>query len=244
MTDVAWLTPAWPAPVNVHAATTLRSGGTSVGPYEGCNLALHVGDDAVAVHENRRRVRHALRLPAEPVWLDQVHGTTVVDADQAPVAPQADAAVSRAAGSVCVVMTADCLPVLFCSRDGQRIGAAHAGWRGLVGGVLGATVAALGEPRELLAWLGPAIEPEAFEVGPEVAEAFIARDPANAAAFERNGRGRFQADLYRLARIELQGLGVSAIYGGGLRCHADAGRFFSHRRGAPTGRMATLIWRT
>jgi YfiH family protein len=244
MSDLAWLTPDWPAPANVRAAVTLRSGGVSQGPYASLNLALHVGDDPGAVLENRRRLREALRLPSEPVWLEQVHGTTVFDATVATeTPPSSDAAVCREPGRVCVVMTADCLPVLFCSQDGQRIGVAHAGWRGLAGGVLAATIDALGGPHELLAWLGPAIEPEAFEVGEDVVSAFTSRHPDNERAFVRNSRGRFQADLYRLARMELQRLGVRAIHGGGLRCYADAERFFSHRRGAPTGRMATLIWR-
>ncbi len=243
MNGVGWLTPEWPAPAHVKAATTLRAGGVSVGPYDSFNLALHVGDDPAAVHENRRRLREALHLPSEPQWLEQVHGTVVANADEDLPTPAADAAVSFRPGRVCVVMTADCLPVLFSSRNGQRIGVAHAGWRGLVSGVLENTVRALGPSADLLAWLGPAIEPEAFEVGGEVGEAFLARDGANAAAFTANTRGRFQADLYELARIELRRLGVGEIHGGGWRCYADQERFFSHRRGAPTGRMATLIWR-
>ena len=242
VTERSWLTPHWPAPPHVHAASTLRHGGVSSGSYDSLNLALHVGDDPAHVRHNRERLRAMLGLPSEPLWLEQVHGANVVTTGLTGPTPQADAAVSFDASQVCVVMTADCLPVLFCSRDGAGIGAAHAGWRGLAGGVLEATVNALGGPRELLAWLGPAIEPESFEVGPEVRDAFIERDADNHAAFTANARGRFQADLYQLARIELHRLGVNAIYGGGWRCFNDSARFFSHRRGAPTGRMATLIW--
>lgn len=238
-----WIEPDWPAPCKVRAASTLRIGGVSEGDFASLNLAVHVGDDANAVTENRRRLQAALKLPAQPLWLDQVHGINVVEAKAQSVPPPADAAVSRTANQVCVVMTADCLPVLFCDRDATRVGAAHAGWRGLVGGVLGATVAALDTaPGKLLAWLGPAIEQAAFEVGDEVREQFLARDAGNAAAFVSNARGRWHADLYALARRELGRLGVTEIYGGGFRCYADAARFFSYRRETRTGRMATMVW--
>ena len=270
---LSWLEPDWPAPANVRAAVSLRAGGVSEGPYASLNLAAHVGDDPAVVAENRRRLRAALALPAEPLWLDQVHGNVVAEADQArnavpagPVAiapPTADAAVAHSPGQVCVVLTADCLPVLICDRHGTHVAAAHAGWRGLAGGVLDATVAALvstervseraterttgrttgrTRPAELIAWLGPAIEPEAFEVGDEVREAFLARDRAHETAFSRNARGRWQADLYRLARRELLRLGVGEVHGGGFRCHADRERFYSYRRDGRTGRMASLIW--
>ncbi len=238
-----FLIPDWPAPANVRAASTLRTGGASEGSFASFNLALHVGDDPAAVAENRRRLREYLRLPSEPVWLNQVHGTQVVEAIAQPSPPMADGCVARSPGQVCVVMTADCVPVLFCGRQGTRVAAAHAGWRGLVGGVLAQTVAALAAPpQELLAWLGPAIEQPAFEVGEEVREQFIARDPANACAFDRNERGRWQADLNVLARQELMRLGVQQIHGGGFGTYADAGRFFSYRREPKTGRMASLVW--
>ncbi len=237
------VTPDWPAPANVRSAVTLRTGGVSTGDYASFNLATHVGDDAAAVTENRRRLRDSLQLPAEPAWLNQVHGVNVVEAQPQQVPPTADAAVARTAGQVCVVMTADCLPVLFCDRSGTRVGAAHAGWRGLVGGVLDQTIKAMEiAPQNLLAWLGPAIEQDAFEVGGEVREQFIARDPGNAAAFAGNARGRWQADLYGLARRELTRLGVGDIYGGGFNVFADHERFFSYRRQPTTGRMATLVW--
>ncbi|MBL8268399.1 peptidoglycan editing factor PgeF [Steroidobacter sp.] len=239
-----WITPDWPAPPQVKAAATLRTGGVSEGAFSSLNLGSHVGDEPAAVLENRRLLRAALRLPAEPAWLNQVHGIQVVDANAAPPAPPAaDASTAFGPGAVCVVMTADCLPVLFCDRQGTRVGAAHAGWRGLAGGVLGATIKALGvPPAQLLAWLGPAIEQNAFEVGEEVHEAFSKLAAENAAAFKVNARGRWQADLYQLARNELARLGVTAVYGGGFECFADNKRFFSYRRASRTGRMASLAW--
>jgi len=243
MSGSQFIRPDWPVPANVRAASTLRGGGVGNGPFASFNLATHVGDDYASVAENRRRLRAELQLPAEPVWLNQVHGIHVVDAVAQVSAPTADASVARSPGQVCVVMTADCLPVLFCDRQGTRVAAAHAGWRGLVGGVLAQTIAALAtSPQELLAWLGPAIEQPAFEVGEEVREQFVARNPANASAFDRNDRGRWQADLYALARQELTQLGVQQIHGGGFCTHADAERFFSYRREQRTGRMASLVW--
>jgi polyphenol oxidase len=248
-----WITPDWPAPPQVKAAATLRTGGVSKGAFESLNLGTHVGDEPAAVAENRRLLRAALGLPGEPSWLNQVHGSAVVDASAADIKQSAqgsvetpataDASIARGPGGVCVVMTADCLPVIFCDRAGSRVGAAHAGWRGLAGGVLGATIDALATPpSQLLAWLGPAIEPDAFEVGDEVREAFLQISADNAAAFRANARGRWQADLYQLARNELARLGVTAVYGGGFESFADSKRFFSYRRENRTGRMATLVW--
>lgn len=244
MTSPQWIAPDWPAPARVKAAATLRTGGVSEGTFASFNLGAHVGDDASAVAENRRLLGAALQLPVEPSWLNQVHGTTVVNAaDAVATKPSADASVAFGPGAVCVVLTADCLPVLFCDRAGTRVAAAHAGWRGLVGGVLEQTITALGvPPAELLAWLGPAIEQDAFEVGPEVLEQFVARDPTNATAFQANTRGRWQADLYQLARNELARLGVPSVHGGGFKCFADSKRFFSYRRESRTGRMATAVW--
>lgn len=240
--------PDWPAPPNVCALSTMRAGGSSKGAYASMNLALHVGDDAHRVLKNRRRLIDRYSLPAEPVWLEQVHGTTVAalgsaaDTDVAP--PQADGAWTDSAGVVCSVMTADCLPVLLCDAAGTRVGIAHAGWRGLAGGVIDATVAAMtaGTPGTLIAWLGPAISQAAYEVGPEVRAACIGHDPAAAAAFKANAHGRWQADLYTIARSALARAGVAAVYGGDFCTKRDARRFFSHRREAPCGRMASLIW--
>lgn len=232
----------WPAPRHVRACVSLRAGGISCDAYASLNLADHVGDEDAAVAENRRRLVESLRLPAEPAWLEQVHATRVVDLD-APWSGPADAATTRRVGTVCAVLTADCLPVLFSDCRGKRVAAAHAGWRGLASGVLKHTVAAMQcAPSDLLVWLGPAIAQAAYEVGDEVRAAFVALNDASASAFQQNARGRWQANLYELARLELAGLGVDAIYGGGLCTWTDAARFFSHRRQAPCGRMASLIW--
>jgi polyphenol oxidase len=247
-----WIAPNWPAPPNVKAAATLRTGGVSQGPFASLNLAQHVGDDPIAVEKNRQLLKAALQLPAEShiTWLNQVHGTQVITAASSARGtasanpPTGDASVAIAPGEVCAVMTADCLPVLFCDRQGTRVAAAHAGWRGLAGGILKETMQAFSgiEPADVLAWLGPAIEQEAFEVGAEVREQFLALGADNAGAFVLNDRGRWQADLYQLARNELARLGVTAVYGGGFRCFADSERFFSYRRENRTGRMATLVW--
>ena len=237
--------PDWPAPDRVRACTTTRTGGVSVGPFASLNLAAHVGDAAVAVTANRGRLRAALDLPAEPLWLSQVHGCGAVSADAAApgAPPEADAAVSRQPGHVCAVLTADCLPVLLCDRAGTVCAAVHAGWRGLYQGVLEATLARLGVPgAELLAWLGPAIGPARFEVGPEVRAAFVSQEPAAACAFRAGVGDRWHADLYALARLRLAAAGVSAVSGGGLCTASDPARFFSYRRDGVTGRMATLIW--
>lgn len=235
--------PQWPAPANVRAVSTTREGGASGPPYDSLNLAGHVGDAAAAVQENRRRLYRQLSLPAEPFWLEQVHGIRVVEAGGSAPQPSADASFSRRPGAVCAVMTADCLPALFCDLDGSVVAAAHAGWRGLAGGVLEATVAALDvDPARLLAWLGPAIGPGAFEVGAEVREAFLAGHPQAAAAFVAQPDGRWLADLYRLAGIRLRAAGVTAIHGGGFCTYSERERFYSFRRDRVTGRMASLIW--
>jgi YfiH family protein len=237
-----FLRPDWPAPAGVRAAVTTRQGGVSRGPYATLNLALHVGDDPAAVAENRARLRAALELPAEPAWLEQAHGTGVAVLPGARAGP-ADAAVTFTQGPVCAVLVADCLPVFLASRAGDRVGIAHAGWRGLAAGVVEATVAALDcEPAALVAWLGPAIGPAAFEVGGEVRDAFIARDAGADAAFRPGRAGRWLADLPALARRRLAAAGVAAVTGGGLCTHTDASRFFSYRRDGATGRMAALAW--
>jgi purine-nucleoside/S-methyl-5'-thioadenosine phosphorylase / adenosine deaminase len=243
--DLEVLTPEWRVAPTVRAAFTLRSGGVSAAPFDSLNLGAHVGDVAAAVAENRRRVRLRLGLPAEPAWLEQVHGTRVADLDGsgAEARAPADAVLTRAPGRVCVVQVADCLPVLFAARDASAVAVAHAGWRGLAAGVLEATVARLGVlPANLCAWLGPAISARHFEVGCEVREAFLARDPGSGAAFELNARGRWQCDLAALARRRLKALGVAEV-SGGLGCtYADSARFFSFRRDGRCGRMAALIW--
>jgi len=240
---IQWIQPDWPAPSNVRAASTLRLGGVSTAPFDSLNLALHVGDDPSRVDENRRRVKKTLQLPAEPCWLQQVHGVEVINAATYSVPAVADACLATEPAKVCVVMTADCLPVLFCNRDGTRVAAAHAGWRGLAAGVLVNTVQALKcLPSELIAWIGPAIGPAAFEVGDEVRTTFIDSDAVNAACFTRNSRERWMADLYQLACNELARLGVQDIFVEQACTVTDASQFFSYRRDGQTGRMASMIW--
>ena len=232
----------WPVPAHVNAWVTERAGGVSKAAYSSLNLASHVGDDSLDVFENRRRLKYGLQLPDEPCWLEQVHGKAIANFDEA-WSGAADGAVSTRAGFVCAVLTADCLPVLLTDRKGRRVGVAHAGWRGLARGVLASVVAAMKTPaRDLTVWLGPAIGAQAYEVGDDVRNALIESDPRFSAAFAANERGRWQADLYALARLHLKALGVTEIYGGGLCTFSAADRFFSHRREAPCGRMATLIW--
>ena len=247
LAPIGVLTPEWPAPPNIRAVFTLRTGGVSGPPFDSLNVGAHVGDEAAAVAENRRRVRAALRLPDEPAWIEQVHGIEVLDLDAATTPAErsrcADVAVTRRPNQVCVIQVADCLPVLLTHRDGSAVAAAHAGWRGLAAGVLEATVASLAvEPAELIAWLGPGIGPAHFEVGDEVRSAFLAQDAAAMGAFIRNPRGRWLCDLSDLARRRLAALGVEAVFGGEWCTYADASRFFSYRRDGRCGRMAALIW--
>jgi YfiH family protein len=237
------LHPDWPAPERVRAAVTTRLGGVSSGGFAELNLAAHVGDDPSHVERNRRRLRESLALPADPAWLAQVHGRDIVDLDRGAANPSADGAVTRRPGVVCAVMTADCVPVLLAEPQGLVVGAAHAGWRGLAAGVIGAAVAAMRTPTErLLAWIGPAICAQHYEVGQEVCDALIGASPGAQRALTRNAGGRWQADLVALTRMILADCGVTRIYGGGVCTFGDEARFFSHRREAPCGRMAALIW--
>jgi polyphenol oxidase len=241
----SFLAPDWPVLSRVRAAFTLRAGGVSRAPFDSLNVARHVGDDPEAVGANRARIARLLALPAEPDWLEQVHGTAVADLDQALRVQRADAAVAHRAGRICAVQVADCLPVLLAAHNGSAVAAAHCGWRGLASGVLEAAVRALGvAPGELCAWLGPAIGPAAFEVKGEVRAAFLAHDAQAAAAFTANARGRWQCDLFALARQRLAALGVRAVFGGGRCTYSDPERFFSFRRDGQCGRMAALIWLT
>ena len=237
-----WIEPDWPAPPQVRAFVTTRNGGGSGEPYASLNLGTRVGDEPAAVARNRAVVRAV--VPAEPKWLRQVHGTRVVEADRAQPEPEADAAFTHAVNTVCVVQIADCMPVLFCDQQGERVAIAHAGWRGLSSGVLDATIGALGvAPARLLAWLGPAIGPTAFEVGSDVLQAFGANaNGATNAAFKPLREGKWLADLYALARLRLSEAGVTAVSGGGLCTFNDRTRFFSHRRDGVSGRQAAFIW--
>ncbi len=238
-----WIAPDWPSPRNVRALITTRAGGLSRGPYASFNLGLRTGDDPQAVAANRAALRAT--LPQEPKWLKQVHGSRVIDADAEVAFSAADAAVARHPGTVCAVLIADCVPVLLADRAGTTVAIAHAGWRGLAAGVVENTVRAMHrEPGELLAFLGPGIGPGAFEVGPDVRDAFVNADPGAADAFAPHAPGKWLADLFALARRRLQCAGVADVYGGGICTYSHAGRFFSYRRERTTGRMAALIWRS
>jgi YfiH family protein len=243
------LYPDWDAPARVRALSTTRQGGLSQGPYDdgtcggGLNLGLHVDDLVQHVAANRALLR--TQIPAEPAWLSQVHGSAVADAAKLAAGMQADASIATQAGVVCAILTADCLPVLLCDSAGQVVGAAHAGWRGLAAGVLENTVESMRQAgaRELLAWLGPAIGPERFEVGEEVLRAFVEVQPQAEAAFRPifEKPGKYLADIYMLARLRLDAAGVRRVFGGGF-CTVSDPRFYSYRRDRVTGRMASLIW--
>ena len=239
-----WIAADWPAPAGVIAGCSTRQGGVSKGRYASLNLGAHVGDDDAAVLENRRRLKARCDLPAEPGWLSQVHGTTVAVEPVAGALTTADAAFTSNAAVVCAVLTADCLPVLISSTDGSELAVAHAGWRGLNAGVLEATVGEFSvPPGKILVWLGPAISQTAFEVGGEVRDAFLANDAAAADSFVENRQGRWQADLYALARQRLARIGIKQVFGGNFCTYADSGRFFSYRRDGECGRMASFIYR-
>jgi YfiH family protein len=241
-----WIVPNWSAPSNVLACVTTRNGGVSQGPYHSLNLGDHVGDDPHSVAQNRALLQEELALPSAPVWLEQVHGTGIIELPYAgPRPPQADGSFSRAVGEVCTVMTADCLPVLLCDKQGTVVAAAHAGWRGLAAGVIEKTIAAMAvAPDSLLAWLGPAIGPQAFEVGEDVVQAFVADNKDARLAFQQTSQDRWLADIYQLARLRLGTMGVGNISGGEFCTFQDSDRFYSFRRDKLTGRMASLIWLT
>lgn len=242
-----WIIPSWPAASRVLAVSTLRQGGVSAGVYASLNLSGNVGDNAQAVAQNRNQLQKILQLPSPPHWLRQVHGTRIqrfnAPASGHPQDWAADASVTNVPGVVCAVLTADCLPVLLCDHDGSEVAAIHAGWRGLAQGVIDAAVAQMhSPPSQLMAWLGPAIGPAAFEVGDEVRDVFVNELAAAHAAFKLLAPGTWLADLYQLARLRLHMLGVTQVYGGGRCTLSEVESFFSYRRDGSTGRMATLIW--
>ncbi|KHT60064.1 hypothetical protein RJ45_23970 [Photobacterium gaetbulicola] len=238
-----WIVPDWPAPANVKAIATTRKGGGSAGPYQGLNLGNHVGDQPEVVRQNRLWLQQQLGLPEAPVWLNQTHSTEVVSLEQPQsTAIDADGSYTAQSRLPCVVMTADCLPVILCDRQGKQVAAVHAGWRGLVDGIIEQAVAKFTVPgSEIMAWLGPAIGPQAFEVGGEVRDQFLAHDPAAAEAFLPNGE-KWLADLYLLARQRLARVAVDDVFGGHACTYSDAEQFYSYRRDGVTGRQATLIW--
>lgn len=233
--------PDWPAPAGVKALQTTRQGGVSIAPYDSLNLGSHVGDNPLAVARNRMSLNTL--LPSEPVWLEQTHGTVVVNADRAGCLPRADACIARHRAAVCAVMTADCLPVLLCDARGSVVGAVHAGWKGLAAGVIETTVQAMEvAPQNLMAWLGPAISQDNFEVGDEVRAAFVAAQPQAEAAFVPGQHGKWFADIHALARLRLNALDIRQIYGGRHCTYRERERFYSYRRDSVTGRMGTFIW--
>lgn len=244
---IEYLPPDWPAPANVCALTTTRAGGVSAAPFATLNLGDHVGDDAAAVATNRKILLDACTGLHAVSWLEQVHGVDVVAADISRV-QRADAQFTREPGLACTVMTADCLPVLFCNRQGTQVAAAHAGWRGLCAGVLEAAVATFADPTQVLAWLGPAIGPRNFEVGAEVRQCFldaavgVASQTVDACFATSPQPKHYLADMYALARLRLRALGITAVFGGGLCTVADGNRFYSYRRDGVCGRMASLIY--
>ncbi len=244
MRHLDWITPDWPAPENVACISTSRRGGFSQGKYSSLNLAAHVGDNAGHVKRNRDLLTDELQLPGEPAWLDQRHGKEIIRLTAATGSGiQADAAYATEAGMVCAVLTADCLPILLCDRYGGVVAAVHAGWRGLLNGVLGSTLRVLSvDANRLLCWLGPAIGPRAFEVGETVRRDFIGRDARHHKAFRVMRAGKYTADIYQIAKNILTAHGVTAIFGGGHCTYSESERFFSYRRDRHTGRMATMIW--
>lgn len=243
-----WICPKWPAPANIRAYSTTRHGGRSVGSYASMNLGDHVEDAADAVLSNRAYLARALQLPSEPCWLTQTHSNVVIDVGHSQqINQRADAAFTTQPALVCVALTADCLPVLICDQRGTQVAAVHAGWRGLAAGIIENTVTALmqrghGEPGQLLAWLGPAIGPGAFEVSDDVRNAFVKFDRRAKNAFVPIADHQWLANLYLLAQQRLSKLGVSAIYGGGYCTVTQYQQYYSYRRDGQTGRMASLIW--
>lgn len=241
MAEAAFIYPDWPAPARVAAVSSTRLGGFSRAPWNGFNLGGHVGDDPSAVAANRRQLFQLLDMPEAPCWLQQIHGARVVSASGQGC--EADASISGRPGKVCAVMTADCLPLLLCNRQGSQVAAVHAGWRGLAAGVIENTLDGFDcPPQDILAWLGPAIGPAAFEVGSEVRQAFVQQDPQAARAFRSRRKDKWLADIYQLARLRLSGKGVHQVSGGNYCTYSDSRRFFSYRRDGQTGRMASLIW--
>lgn len=239
----SFLTVNWPAPNHIRAITTTRNGGQSIAPYDSLNLGDHVGDDPAVVTANRQVLLETASLPAEPLWLRQTHSIDVIHSNQWQQNIEADAIISNSPNKVCAVMTADCLSLLLTDKSGTRVAAVHAGWRGLKDGIIENTLGRFKvASSEILAWLGPAIGPKAFEVGPEVKAAFLAVDPAAESAFTKTHSDRFLADIYLLARQRLSAQGVTAIYGGDYCTFSEKERFFSYRRDGVTGRMASLIW--
>jgi YfiH family protein len=244
MPSLECITADWPAPDHVRAFTTTRKCGVSDGSYASFNLASHVGDQLSAVNRNRERLRATFELPAEPCWLKQTHSNDVIDVSRFD-RTEADASWAASKGTVCAVLTADCLPVFFSNKNGSRVAIAHAGWRGLLNGVISATFTAMQiRPTDCLVWLGPSIGPDAFEVGGEVLQSFSDKNKATLPSFRQKDEEHWFCDMYQLARVELEQLGIKQVFGGGLCTYTDKENFYSFRRDGDTGRMASLIWIT
>ncbi|MBB71556.1 MAG: hypothetical protein CMF50_04095 [Legionellales bacterium] len=237
--------PNWPAPANIHGFTTTRLGGVSEAPYDSFNLGDHVGDSEAHVSQNRQLLAECFNLPSSPIWLRQIHSPVCVKANASHLHNEADGSYSRTPGEVCAVLTADCLPILICNKQGSEVAALHGGWRGLFAGIIANALTMLdSSPEELLVWLGPAIGPNAFEVGPEVRDNFISLIPTLAEAFKPGNGDRWYGDIYGIARQQCQALGITAIYGGNYCTVSTPDLFYSYRRDGTTGRMASLIWMT
>jgi len=238
-----WIVPDWPVPIQVKSIMTTRLGGISPSPYDSMNLAYHVQDDAQYVAANRACLQETLGLSKRPFWVNQVHGVDVADVSKDTTGCDADAVYSRERGMACCVMTADCLPVLLCDREGREVAAVHAGWRGLQQGVIEQAIEHFSAaPKDIYVWLGAAISVKAFEVGDEVRQAFIRDNEQDAACFYAVNNGHWMADLYQLARQRLARIGIGYVGGGDYCTFTDSRRFYSYRREAVTGRMASLIW--
>ena len=243
----SFLYPEWPAPSNIRALTTLRVGGVSESPFNTLNLATHVGDNLDSVMQNRAIISSELELPTEPVWLEQIHSDRAIEAIHRPMPEQADASYTSKIGVVCAVLTADCLPLLICSNDGSQVAAVHAGWKGLLAGVVTKTIKALekvsSHNQGYMVWLGPAIGPNCFEVGAEVRDDFVRKYLGNESAFVQLSSDKWLADIYHLARIELTKIGVNDVYSSAACTFTENESYYSYRRDGQTGRMASLIWR-
>ncbi|WP_428355729.1 peptidoglycan editing factor PgeF [Methyloprofundus sp.] len=237
-----WITPDWPAPANIHAATSLRTGGVSQGEFSSLNPAVHVNDKLQHVFENRLRIKNMLALPADPVWLQQTHSVQAVCADLVTDMVAADASYTAKRNVVCTVLTADCLPILVCDAQGTMIAAIHGGWRGLLNGIIENTLDKIPSVG-LMAWLGPAIGAQSFVVGNDVRNVFVSKSTQFASAFKDHSQGKYLADIYQIARIILAKAGVQQIYGGQYCTVTDKDRFYSYRRDGQTGRMASMIWK-
>ena len=245
MDQTTVIIPPWPAPPNVKAYSTTRIGGVSQGPYSSLNLAHHVDDNPDHVKENREIIKNTIPLPDQPHWLTQIHSNRVLLADNVQKYAPGDGTYTHTPNVVCAVLAADCLPILICNHHGTAVAALHGGWRGLADGIIENGIRAMGIPEhQLMAWLGPAIGPKYFEVGPEVKDRFVAMDPNTTKAFTATNSGKYLANIYLIAQVRLNHFGIREIYGGNYCTYSEQERFYSYRRDGATGRMASMIYIT